>query len=419
MLLTTVVLTEDQQNAYDKMVEFILSPTDNVFVLTGYAGTGKSTLISKLKENFSSLIATKKLISGVTHEREELALNFTATTNKAAEALASIVDEEVTTVHSFLQIRIKKDYQTNKSELNTTNVKECAPMVLVVDEASYIDNQLLDVIMSVTAKVKVIFVGDASQLTPVSHKHSPVFARNWPSAKLEKVVRQADGNPIIELSQSFRNVVNGGDFFSFVPDGKAIHHLNDVDFQTAIQGEFSRDTWTQKDSKILAWTNKTVIAYNETVNKVISGSSAFSAGDYAICNEYFPRRTGRDLKTGESVLIHQVAPATEHGVEGYHITLSDRYTHFMPKNITDKQKRVSQARKTKALSIIEDINKNWIDLRAAYACTINKAQGSTYDAVFIDLDDVSRCRNPNQLARMLYVAVSRAAKTIYFKGDIV
>jgi ATP-dependent exoDNAse (exonuclease V) alpha subunit len=62
---------------------------------------------------------------------------------------------------------------------------------------------------------------------------------------------------------------------------------------------------------------------------------------------------------------------------------------------------------------------NWIDLRAAYAQTVNKSQGSTYDRVFIDLDDIRRCNSGDQIARMLYVAVSRAREQVFLTGDLV
>jgi ATP-dependent exoDNAse (exonuclease V) alpha subunit len=58
-------------------------------------------------------------------------------------------------------------------------------------------------------------------------------------------------------------------------------------------------------------------------------------------------------------------------------------------------------------------------LRAAYAQTINKSQGSTYDRVFIDLDDLARCSSGDQLARMLYVGFSRARHQVFLTGDLV
>ena len=414
------VLTPDQQNAYDAITQFILSPSDKIFVLAGYAGTGKSTLMSNLAINFDNIIKTKNLISGTANEHNKAEIQFTATTNKACEALSLIIGQEVKTIHSYLGLRVKKNYHSNKTGLCSQKAQKCpANTVLVIDEASYIANDLLQKIKLLASNAKVIFVGDPSQLTPVGHKNSPVFDQNCPQSHLKKIMRQAEGNPIISLAKSFRDVVNGGDFFSFTPDKKSIHHLDASAFEQKIHQEFARTDWAQKDSKILAWTNTTVIAYNQLVTQKISGNATFQAGDYAIVNEYFPRNQLRDLKTGESVQISAVNSAIEHGVDGYWITTVDQYSQFMPINLNDKQKRVSTARKNKELDVIENINRTWIDLRAAYACTINKAQGSTYNSVFIDLDDVSRCRNPNQLARMLYVAVSRAAETVYFKGDIV
>ena len=65
------------------------------------------------------------------------------------------------------------------------------------------------------------------------------------------------------------------------------------------------------------------------------------------------------------------------------------------------------------------IERTWIDLRAAYAQTVDKSQGSTYDKVFIDLDDISHCTSGARIARMLYVAVSRARHQVIFTGDLV
>jgi ATP-dependent exoDNAse (exonuclease V) alpha subunit len=69
--------------------------------------------------------------------------------------------------------------------------------------------------------------------------------------------------------------------------------------------------------------------------------------------------------------------------------------------------------------VLHQIDQSWIDLRAAYAQTINKSQGSTYDKVFIDLDNVSRCHVGDQIARMMYVGVSRARSQVIFTGDLV
>ena len=64
------------------------------------------------------------------------------------------------------------------------------------------------------------------------------------------------------------------------------------------------------------------------------------------------------------------------------------------------------------------LENKYADLRRMYASTVNKAQGSTYSTVFIDLNDIGKCRDRDQVNRMLYVAASRAKDKIVFTGDI-
>lgn len=64
------------------------------------------------------------------------------------------------------------------------------------------------------------------------------------------------------------------------------------------------------------------------------------------------------------------------------------------------------------------LKNNYPDLRPRDAATVYKAQGSTYDSVFIDLGDLSTCPNPNQAARMLYVAFSRARHRVFLYGEL-
>ena len=86
--------------------------------------------------------------------------------------------------------------------------------------------------------------------------------------------------------------------------------------------------------------------------------------------------------------------------------------------VSDKNARLKLARVQEEWSIVEEIEERWVDLRAAYACTVNKAQGSTFDRVYIDLTDIGRCTSGDQIARMLYVAVSRARRQVFLTGDL-
>jgi hypothetical protein len=125
------------------------------------------------------------------------------------------------------------------------------------------------------------------------------------------------------------------------------------------------------------------------------------------------------IRTDQTVQITAINPATEHGVTGWNVVLDDMHQAFLPASLVDVKAAIKRARNTDNWSLVQHIDTHWIDLRAAYACTINKSQGSTYDRVFIDLDDVRACRNMNTLARLMYVAVSRARLQVIMTGDLV
>ena len=410
-----ITLTEDQQKAMNAFQQFLLDPTETVFVLSGYSGCGKSTLVRTLLDKLPVFMKTVKLIDP---SQKDYEVALTATTNKAAENLARITGSSATTIHSFLSLRVSADYKTGVTTLSPRNWHPVENYLLFIDEASYIDSKLLELIFKLTNKCKIVFVGDPAQLTPVKSSATPVFGANFNGAALTQVVRQAEGNPIVDLSTKFRHTVNTGEFFSFKPDGHHIQHLNEMDFHQAITNEFARPDWSYADSKILTWTNKKVIAYNQFVRNQVKGSPDFHVGDYAVCNSYI--QIGKtSIKTDELVEITDIAGRTEmYGVKGRFFELNRNTIVFFPRSLEEANARVKKAKAEGDFSLVAHIESGWIDLRAAYACTINKSQGSTFDKVFIDLRDVSRCNSGDQIARMLYVAVSRARSQVFLTGDL-
>ena len=395
--------------------QFLLDPTETVFVLSGYSGCGKSTLVRTLLDKLPVFMKTAKLINP---SQKDYEVALTATTNKAAENLARITGSSATTIHSFLSLRVSTDYKTGVTTLSPRNWNPVENYLLFIDEASYIDSKLLELIFKLTNKCKIVFVGDPAQLTPVKSSATPVFGANFNGAALTQVVRQAEGNPIVDLSTKFRHAVNTGEFFSFKPDGHHIQHLNEMDFHQAIINEFARPDWSYADSKILAWTNKKVIAYNQFVRNQVKGSPDFHVGDYAVCNSYV--QLGKtSIKTDELVEITKINPPfSNHNVMGRYFEINGTTDVFFPTSLEEVAARIKIAKAEDDYLLLATIENTWIDLRAAYACTINKSQGSTFDKVFIDLSDVSRCNSGDQIARMLYVAVSRARSQVFLTGDL-
>lgn len=415
--MQTITLTDDQQKALDAFHQFLLDPVDTTFVLRGYSGCGKSTLVRTIIDQVPNFFAAAKLLNP---NQKEYQVELTATTNKAAENLAEITGSTAGTIHSFLELRVSTDYRTNITTLAPRNMTPKENYLLFIDEASYVDKQLLRWIFQLTKNCKIVFVGDPAQLTPVKASGTPVFDLNSSGAALTQVVRQAEGNPIVDLSTKFRETVNTGEFFSFTPDGQHVQYMDREAFDAAIQAEFTRKDWRYKDSKILAWTNKRVIVYNNMVSAQVSGDPDFQVGDYAVCNSFCTPPKGASIKTDQMVQITGIGPdTTEHGVLGNWINMDYALRAFHPKTLQSKKDAIRDARLKDQFNVVAEIEQQWIDLRAAYACTINKAQGSTFDRVFIDLDDIRRCNSGDQIARMLYVAVSRARHQVYLTGDLV
>ena len=416
-------LTPDQQGALEKLCTFLSDPSETAFIIEGYSGTGKSTLVKTFLDQLPAMQKTIRLINPA---YRILDVGLTATTHKAAENFSMITGLPVTTIHSFLGLRVSTDHMTGDSQLvvSKNNAGPISGQLILIDEASYIDGQLLTLIFKRIIRCKVIFIGDPAQLVNYKIGKAPVFVAPFPKAKLEKVVRQVSEegqplHPITDLSAKFRHAVNTGEWFSFTPDGHHIRHVPRDVFVSEVLAEFSRPDWGHRDSKVLAWTNRRVIDYNHLVNDHVKGSTNFQVGEYAICNKFVTRDQG-SIKTDQRVFITGISGSEErHGVLGRTMTLDHTKRFFYPDSMEAKCARLKLARELSEYAVAREIEESWIDLRYEFAQTVDKSQGSTYDRVFIDLDDINKCNSGNQIARMLYVGVSRARHHVVFTGDLV
>jgi exodeoxyribonuclease-5 len=410
-------LTDDQKNADAQFTAFMADPDQQVLVLSGFPGTGKSTLVKYLVER---LPETEKMIKLINPNAKNYELVLTATTNKAADNLSQITGKDVVTIQSFLGLRVEKDYQTGKTRLVKSHKSKEYTKLIFIDEAFYADAALLEFIFKGTEDCKILMIGDPDQLTSSLSGHVPVEAAGFPTVKLTNLVRQQEGGPIAELVAKLRHTVKTGEFFSFKPDGFHIQHLDRDTFDNHIVEEFTQPGWRATSSRFLSFTNKRAIAYNTAINAKRTGNAELRVGDYAVCNKYFQERGGPKIKTDAMVLITDISePTSQWDVRGKYYTLGNGVRAFCPDNNQDKLNRLREAKQQEEYDIVERIDTSWIDLRAIFASTVDKSQGSTYEKVFIDLDDIATCTSGNRIARMLLVAVSRAKQHVYLTGDLV
>lgn len=410
-----ITLSAGQQAAENAFIAMLNNPTEHVLVISGYAGTGKSTLVDTLMQKLDSFMKMAELLNP-NMPTYEVAL--TATTNKAAEVFSQMTGMHVDTIHSYLELYVWKNFQTGQSSLKYKRGDPKFCKLLFIDEASMIDPPLLQLIFERTENCKIVFIGDPAQILPVNCSYAPVFSAGYPTATMDEVLRQAKGNPIIDAATNFRNTVNTGIWTPFKPDGNAIQVLDRPDFEDAILMEFTRPGWKFRDSKVLAWRNECVIAYNHAINSKVSGNAEIAIGDYVVNNKMVTNGKTK-INTDQQVYVSNIEEDMEEfGVRGRLVELDNKHSFFFPDSLASKALRIKEAKAANDYVILKHIDEQWIDLRSAFAQTFNKSQGSTYDEVFIDLDDLNKCHNANAIARYLYVGFTRARARVYVTGTI-
>jgi len=400
-------LTLGQQQARDKFLLW-LQGKEQVFVLEGFAGTGKTYLVQLLLEDVA---AYNQLASALKLKTWKPFL--TATTNAAADVLTRACRTHTSTIHKHFGFTVRSDYHTDKTfVVRSKNAKSHHHELVVVDEASYLDKDFLTKLLSVGSQCKFLFIGDPCQLPPIGDKTSSVFTSGYPTAKLDQIVRQDLSNPISQFSLGLRDHVLGSDLPDIDLVVGSLEQVSGTEFKRMMLEEFNRPDWKYTDSKYVSWTNKSAIGANRYILEHTTGTPHFSEGDVVLNNHSMPK-----IKTEELVEIeHMSHPLKTNDIDGVEVYIrGDRY--FLPNNPSDIDTAAAKAVEEDDPMTVKYIREHWIDLRAAYACTINKAQGSTYGTVFIDLSNLSLCQDKQLKARLLYVAVSRAKNRVVLTGE--
>jgi nucleoside-triphosphatase THEP1 len=416
-----ITLTKDQAQAKREFLAFLSNDQQSDFVLTGYAGTGKTTLVGVILDELPKMLST---INMLTQSHDSWELLLCAMTNKAADVFSCATGKEALTVHKAFGFKLENvdNLSRRKRTVDPDTNHKIKKHIIFIDEVSQMDTKLLQLVRNKCENCKIVYIGDPAQLTPVGSSVAPIFRLGFPTAGLTKIMRQEVDNPIIQLSAKFRDTVNGLGWFQTALDGNALVELDRTDFENAIVREFnSGGSGPHSSTKVLAYTNQCVINYNRGVRQHIMGSADLQTGDYAMVNTAVYNNCCK-LGTDEEVCVMAIQQVIQLGLQGkmYFVNSYDGKNHkaFMPDSELQKKALLKQARKDENYDLIREVDKTWIDLRASYACTINKSQGSTYDRVYIDLDDVSKCRSGNQMARLMYVAVSRARYQVFFTGSL-
>lgn len=414
-------LNQEQQAIADSFVQFLLSDQP-AMIIDGPAGTGKSFLVNYLvREAYPKYVQTLQLLGLETPYYKRPILS--ATTHKAAAALHRACQQEVSTIHSVLRLRVKEDYSTGKTHIDLTNATPVQDTVLFIDECSMIDKELYAAITKLTRHCKVVYVGDALQLPPVFESQSSVYFQALPMHTLTTQVRSSEAPPITALTQHVRDCIINKRPVTIVPDGRYIQWLDAESVQQDIQATFA----SELSSKIVTYSNNDVHALNTFVRQTHNYQDPVEIGEELIINSAFQSVQYGTLQAETNLSVLEVVEqiSAEHNHYGFdyvrcQVRTEDSavLTLSMPVCGQDLQAARRAAAKVKNWELYYAIPKVFIDARPPYASTIHKSQGSTYHTVYVDLSGVSQCTNTPLAMKLLYVALSRASHRIVLYGDL-
>lgn len=425
MIPETVTLNEGQQAAADGFFQFLFDK-DNELIISGPGGVGKTFLMGYLIDQIMPRYQQTCSMMGIPTEYNEVMM--TATTNKAAEVLSLATGRPAQTIHSFLNLKVQDDYKTGKSLLTKTrNWQIHSNKIIFVDEASMVDHPLLTMIREGTYKCKIIYVGDHCQLAPVMEPISPIYRQRMPFFELTEPMRNSEQPALMQICQQLRNTVETGEFKPISPVPGVIDHLDDFQMECEIHSHFTGE----HNARILAYTNQRVVAYNDHIREIRQLTDKYTLGEVLINNSAIQFKAGL-MSVEEEVQIMKISDTTEiiEIDEDGQVTLEVRradlqnkfgeiYTNVpLPEDRDHFNALMKYYQRLKNWNRFFHLKNSYPDLRPRDAATVHKAQGSTYDTVFIDLGNLSTCHNPNLAARLLYVAFTRARSRVVLYGDL-
>jgi exodeoxyribonuclease-5 len=452
-------LTPDQQAALDAISAWRTAPirtNSPTAVLTGNAGTGKTTLMRVVVETAIEAGA-HVAVTAPTHKALNVLRDKLGANAKGEDAPVFL--PTFSTIQSLLGYRMdEQDDGTlhGKFGVGTENIRDFE--FVVVDECSMLDRDLLAFLGKVRPyECRVLFVGDPAQLPPVSEEGdeaglSPVFEIVDTQFRLTQIVRQAADNPIIRIATGIREsqaslnrcTIHEIAALAANSDGRAglmAHNFDSI--VRAVADEIRAGV----DARVLCFTNKRVLSYNEAIHAELHGvhtKSRFAVSERVIVQETGSalddtaldtrgRPTKRALQTNEELTViermavnepmhpdfpdlpaqqYKLQRATGEEVRAIVATDPQALDNYIgslfaearalkgAKNFSEGKKRAGEAWAVK---------KAFLNLRHAYAITSHKSQGSTFHTVFVDFPDMTRIRDAATFNRALYVAVTRAS----------
>lgn len=450
-----IVLTKGQNEAVQDILRWselsiYSSDENNVYNLSGAAGTGKTTVVTAI---INALKGFKIMVSAPTH--------------KAKEVISEITKKPGVTIHSLLGL--KPNIELENFDPNNPTYQQLGEQYIskadihIIDECSMINKELTKLLIkqAVANKVRIILIGDKKQLPPVKEKLSITFMVKH-KYELTEIIRQKGDNPnqtILALARDdVDNTTNKlANFFleertdinrdiNGVEQGYIITK-NQEPFYNKLIELYSDSEYKDNMNfiKTLVYTNEAVKRVNTFIKKRINPSKEILAtGDFMLgyktvmdgVTDKILVQNSKDYKIHSLEIIDKKVQLKNYKFfricinfitkEYIDILHPDSYKDFA--EVLERLFDNAENRKgwrpfykyKESFIIMENFYHSWKtdykgnpkslvtkDIDLGYAMTVHKSQGSTYNNVAIIYNNIKTCWDDNDRKRLAYVAVSR------------
>ncbi|WP_308992809.1 ATP-binding domain-containing protein [Mariniflexile litorale] len=448
--------TIKQNIVLQQLAEFIFNKAPNtLYLLKGYAGTGKTTIVGTIVNNLWKAKRSAVLM---------------APTGRAAKVISNYSGKEAFTIHKKIYFPKKEKGGGVSFVLQPNKHKNT---IFIVDEASMIpdtpgdsklfeNGSLLDDLMQYVYsghQCKLLLIGDTAQLPPVKLDLSPALDENTLALnynkevtrmELDEVVRQEQDSGILANATVLREALSNGinDAFKFdLADFKDIVRLIDgYEIMDAINDAYS--DLGNEETAIIVRSNKRANLYNQQIrNRILFNESELSTGDYlmVVKNNYFwikPTTEAGFIANGDIIEVLEIFSIIE--LYGFRfaevkvrmvdypkmppfetVLLLDTIESETPSLSYEDSNRLYQevmkdfesetSNYKKFLKVKASKHFNALQVKFSYAITCHKSQGGQWNTVFVEQPYLPNGIDKEYL-RWLYTAVTRAKEKLYLIG---
>lgn len=452
-LKLSFLANKSQISAINQIESFLFSNSENIFILRGYAGTGKTSIIGALV----------KLL-----KEHRVPVRLMAPTGRAAKVFSAMADSTALTIHKSIYRLHKFGPQMDDFELmnnplpGTLFICDEASMISTLNEGSPYGsgNLLADLIEYIYSQqgCRLMLVGDTAQLPPVGQSISPGLSKEYIAgfgiqvmeAELTEVARQRLESGILWNATMLREKISRLE----VNELPKLHVKEFADVRLTVGEEFienlSQSYYRQglDDTIIITRSNARASKFNLGVrNRILDREEELSAGDrlMVVKNNYYWGRQFDEkipfIANGDIVTVKRVCETMnlygfrfarveismpDYDIDTEVIVMLDTLTNDSPSLSPELQQQLfyNVAADYPELHNQRDLYKavkdnkfyNALQVKYAYCITCHKSQGGQWQDVYLDLSYI----NPDHLGldfyRWMYTAFTRARNTIYLVG---